>query len=300
MFNDLLNQLLALIGTNFLNLLSALAILIIGWIVARLIAWGAFKLLQRINLDNRLAGAIAVEDEGTEKAPMSKIIGSIVYVLVLIPAVIAALNALQIEALSAPSVAMLTVVLNAIPAFFGAVIVLAVVYFAGKLVSGLVSNLLKGIGFDNLSEKLGFQAERTEGQRSLSDIVGLLVLVTVMLLASIEASNILGLDILANIIADLTAFGGQTLLALIIFGFGLYLANLARSVIISASGDNSAFYSQSSPYCHIGICRRASLAAIGHCQRDCQPSVWDFARHDRCSCRTRLWAGFPRNRWETN
>jgi hypothetical protein len=431
MFEDILNQLLALAGTNLLNLLSALGILIVGWIVARLIAWGVFRLLKRTNLDNRLAGAIEGEEEEGEKRPrinmerwisnavfyllmlfvliaffqtlqltavsgplsalldqllaaapqligallillvawviatvakmlisrvlrmskfdervsdqadvetdkanvsdslangvfwlvfllflpavlntlgmqglvepvqgvvdqllgaipnifaaaiifvvgwfiarivrqivtnllaatrldtfgeqvglgateqpLSKIIGSIVYVLVLIPAVIAGLNALQIEALSAPAVTMLTTVLNAIPAFFGAVIVLAVAYFAGKLVSGLVSNLLKGVGFDNLLEKLGFQVERKEGQRSLSDIVGLLVLIAVMFLAAIEAANILGLDILANIIADLTAFGGQALLALVIFGLGLYLANLARSVIVAASGEGSAF-----------------------------------------------------------
>lgn len=429
MFEDILNQLLALAGTNLLNLLSALGILIVGWIVARLIAWGVFRLLKRTNLDNRLAGAIEGEEEekrprinmerwisnavfyllmlfvliaffqtlqltavsgplsalldqllaaapqligallillvawviatvakmlisrvlrmskfdervsnqadveadkanisdslangvfwlvfllflpavlntlgmqglvepvqgvvdqllgaipnifaaaiifvvgwfiarivrqivtnllaatrldtfgeqvglGATEQPLSKIIGSIVYVLVLIPAVIAGLNALQIEALSAPAVTMLTTVLNAIPAFFGAVIVLAVAYFAGKLVSGLISNLLKGVGFDNLLEKLGFQVERKEGQRSLSDIVGLLVLVAVMFLAAIEAANLLGLDILANIIADLTAFGGQALLALVIFGLGLYLANLARSVIVAASGEGSAF-----------------------------------------------------------
>ena len=430
MFNDLLNQLLALVGTNFLNLLSALGILIIGWIVARLIAWGVFKLLQRTNLDNRLAGAIITE-EGQEETPklnverwvstgifyllmlfvliaffqtlqltavsgplsallnqllaaapqligallillvawviatvvkmlisrvlrmskfdervsdqadveaekvsisdslangifwlvfllflpavlnmlgmqglvepvqgvvdqflgaipnifaaviifvvgwfiariirqivtnllaatrldnlgeqvgldvteqpLSKIIGSIVYVLVLIPAAIAALNALQIEALSAPAVTMLTTVLNAIPAFFGAAIVLSVAYFAGRLVAGLVSNLLAGIGFNKLPALLGFQMERQEGQRTLSDIVGVLVVVVVMLLAAIEAADILGLGILATMIASFTTFGGQVLLAVVILGIGLYLANLARNVIFSASGESSAF-----------------------------------------------------------
>jgi hypothetical protein len=42
-------------------------------------------------------------------------------------------------------------------------------------------------------------------------------------------------------IASFTAFGGQVLLAAIVLGIGLYLANLARNVIISASGENSAF-----------------------------------------------------------
>jgi hypothetical protein len=431
MFNDLLNQLLALVGTNFLNLLSALGILIVGWIVARLIAWGVFKVMQRTNLDNRLAGAIATDEEeaaeaprlnvdrwvstgvfyllmlfvliaffqtlqltavsgplsalldqllaaapqiigallillvawviatvvkmlisrvlrmskfdervsdqadvegekvsisdslangifwlvfllflpavlnmlgmqglvepvqgvvdqflgaipnifaaaiifvvgwfiarivrqivtnllaatrldsfgeqvglGATEQPLSKIIGSIVYVLVLIPAVIAALNALQIDALSAPAVTMLTTVLNAIPAFFGALIVLAVAYFAGKLVAGLVSNLLAGIGFNKLPELLGFQIEQKEGQRTLSEIVGVLVVVAVMLLAAIEAADILGLGILATMIANFTAFGGQVLLAAIVLGIGLYLANLARNVIVSAGGENSAF-----------------------------------------------------------
>ena len=427
MFQDLLNQLTALLGTNLINLLSALGVLIVGWIVARLIAWGVFRLLKRFNVDNKLAGAIADEEDkapevkiekwvssavfyllmlfvliaffqtlqltavsaslsalldqllaaapqiigallillvawliatiarmlirrvlqmskfderiseqaevddkvsvsdslangvfwlvfllflpavlntlgmqglvepvqgvvdqflgaipnifaaaiifvvgwfiarivrqivtnllsatrldsfgeqvglGATEQPLSKIVGSIVYVLVLIPAVIASLNALKIEALSSPAVTMLTTVLNAIPAFFGAVIVLAVAYFAGKLVSGLVTNLLKGIGFDSLLEKLGFTVERKEGQRTLSDVVGLLVLVAVMLLAAIEAADILGLGILATMIADFTAFGGQVLLALVIFGFGIYLANLARSVIVAASGEGSAF-----------------------------------------------------------
>ena len=219
------------------NIFAAAIIFVVGWFIARIVRQIVTNLLAATRLDS-FGEQVGL---GATEQPLSKIIGSIVYVLVLIPAVIAGLNALQIEALSAPAVTMLTTVLNAIPAFFGAVIVLAVAYFAGKLVSGLVSNLLKGIGFDNLLEKLGFQAERKEGQRSLSDIVGMLVLVAVMLLAAIEAANILGLDILAVIIADLTAFGGQALLALVIFGLGLYLANLARSVIVAASGEGSAF-----------------------------------------------------------
>ena len=219
------------------NIFAAAIIFVVGWFIARIVRQIVTNLLAATRLDTfgKQVGLGATEQ------PLSKIIGSIVYVLVLIPAVIAGLNALQIDALSTPAITVLTTVLNAIPAFFAAVIVLAVAYFAGKLVSGLVSNLLKGIGFDNLLEKLGFQVERKEGQRTLSDIGGLLILVAVMLLAAVEAANILGLDILATIIADLTTFGGQALLTLVVFGLGLYFANLARSVIIAASGEGSTF-----------------------------------------------------------
>jgi hypothetical protein len=56
-----------------------------------------------------------------------------------------------------------------------------------------------------------------------------------MLLASIEASRLLGFATLAALIADLTVFLGQVILGLIIFGIGLYLANLAAEVV-RASG----------------------------------------------------------------
>ena len=71
MFQDLLAQLPDLIGTNLINLLSALGILIIGWIVARLIAWGVFRLMKRTNLDNRLANAISTEDEESKSPQLN-------------------------------------------------------------------------------------------------------------------------------------------------------------------------------------------------------------------------------------
>ena len=75
--NDLLNQLLALVGPNLLNLLSALGILIVGWIVARLIAWGIYRLLKRTNLDNKLAGAMAAEEEAGDETPSSDFVESL-------------------------------------------------------------------------------------------------------------------------------------------------------------------------------------------------------------------------------
>jgi hypothetical protein len=60
-----------------------------------------------------------------------------------------------------------------------------------------------------------------------------------MLLASIEASRLLGFETLGGLIADLTVFLGQVILGLIIFGIGLYLANLAAEVV-QASGATQA------------------------------------------------------------
>jgi hypothetical protein len=47
---------------------------------------------------------------------------------------------------------------------------------------------------------------------------------------------LLGFEFLATILAEILAFGGQVLVALLIFAIGLYLANLAHKAILAAGG----------------------------------------------------------------
>lgn len=219
------------------RIFGAAVILLVGWIIARIVRQITVNLLGAAGVDRYGAQA----GIGVDGQSLTQLIGTVVYILVLIPAVIAALNSLEIEALSAPAVSMLTTVLNGVPAFFGALLVLAVAYFAGKLVASLVTNLLSGVGLDSVPQRLGFQVEIKKGQRTLSEIAGYLVLVGVMLLAAAEAANLLGLPTLGAMIANFTTWGGQAIVALLIFAIGLYLANLARDVILSASGAQANF-----------------------------------------------------------
>lgn len=210
------------------NIFSAAILLVVGWVIARIVRQIVVNLLSAAGFD-RLGERVGI---GTEDQTLTQLLGTVVYILVLIPAVIAALNALEIEALSTPAVSMLTTVLTGVPAFFGALLVLAVAYFVGKLVASLVTSVLSGVGLDSVPERLGFSIEVKAGdQRSLSEIAGLLALVGVMLLAAAEAANLLGLPTLNAMIADFTSWGSQAVVSLIIFAIGLYLANLARDVI---------------------------------------------------------------------
>jgi len=52
----------------------------------------------------------------------------------LIPVAIAALNALRIDAISVPAIAMLQQILNALPAIFTAALILIAAYFLGRFV----------------------------------------------------------------------------------------------------------------------------------------------------------------------
>ena len=215
------------------NIFAAGLILAIGWVVARIVQRIVTSLLAAIGTD-RLSERVEL-DLVLGKQRLSGVLGLIVYFLVLIPVLIAALNALGLDAITEPASNMLNVILTALPGIFAAGLLVAIAYVVGRVVSGLITNVLTGIGFNAILARLGVGKEPAEGERTLSEIVGYLVLVGVMLLASMEAARLLGFTLLADLVAEFTFFAGQVVLGLIIFGIGLYFANLAGEVV-KASG----------------------------------------------------------------
>ena len=95
---------------------------------------------------------------------LSALIGMVVFVLIMIPIIIAALEALNLTALTAPLVAMLTAVMVAIPVLIVAVLVIIVAYFVGRVVGDFVAQFLAGLGFDNILVRLGLAKTGPDGQ----------------------------------------------------------------------------------------------------------------------------------------
>ncbi len=211
------------------NILTAVVIFVIGWFAARIIrlvvtnllsAVGADKLLEKVGLSGVLG-----------KQGLSGLIGMILYVFILIPVLISALNALQIDAITQPASAMLSTILGALPDIFAAAIVLAISYLVGRMVASLITNLLTGIGFNNLFVWLGLGKEPAEGTKTPSSIIGYIILVVIMFFAVIEASDLLGFKALSDLISQLTVFGSHIIFGLVIFAIGLLLANFVSKII---------------------------------------------------------------------
>ena len=227
---DPLNRLLSQIAGFVPNLIAAAVILFVGYVLARI-----FRGLTT-NIAAGLGADQLAERVGLKTVSLPNLVGTVVYALILIPALIAALNALDIAAISDPATDMLRTFLEAIPAIFGAAVLLAITYFVGRIIADIAADLLGSLGFDDLVGRLGFGAIG-EAARTPSEIAGALVLVAIMLFAAVEAAALLGFDILATIISDFIVFGGRVLLAVIILAIGLYLANMARDLI--AGGDRA-------------------------------------------------------------
>jgi hypothetical protein len=65
-----------------------------------------------------------------------------------------------------------------------------------------------------------------------------------MLFAVVEAANLLGFEAIAVLVAQFLAFAGQIILGIVILGLGLYLANLARNIILSTAGSQAELLSR--------------------------------------------------------
>ncbi len=209
------------------NVAAAALIMLVGWLLAGFLRQLVTGLLESSGAD-RLGNRFGMgPDDGARR--LSVVAGLLTYALVLLPAATAAFEALGIEAISGPAMRLLDQVLAAVPLLFGAGVLLGLAYLAGRVLATLASGVLGGLGFDGLFKHLGLQIG--PDSRSPSEIVGTIVLVALMLVASIEAAGLLGLQSLAALAGQFFAFGARVLLSLAILGTGLFLGRLAYRVV---------------------------------------------------------------------
>ncbi|WOB43572.1 mechanosensitive ion channel [Thermoleptolyngbya oregonensis NK1-22] len=271
------------------RILSAIAIGAAGWFIAQVVRNIVTNLLRAARVDrlgtqfglSRTQGALS----------LSSLIGTLVYVLILIPTAIAALQALGIRAISDPAIAMLNDILTALPRIFTAAVLLIVFYVIGRFIADLVTNLLTSFGFNNVFEWMGLprqtvaavspppssppydatpggeptvvQPAATLPRRTPSEIVGILALVGIMLFAAVAAAEVLQFQQLTAIVNGILAVSARVLVGVIVFGVGLYLANLAFNLIAGSGGRQARILAQAARIAIIALVSAMALQQMG-------------------------------------
>jgi len=197
------------------------------------------------------------------KMTLSALIGMIVFILIMIPIIIAALEALGLAALTAPLVEMLTAVMVAIPVLIMAVLVIVVAYFVGRVVGDFVASFLAGLGFDNILVMLGLAKTGPAGKRTPSQVVGWLVMLGIILAAALSAFTMLRLDPLAQLLTGFIVLAGQIILGLLIFGVGLWLATWAANFITESDWPHKYFLALVARVAIIVLSLAMALAQMG-------------------------------------
>jgi hypothetical protein len=239
------------------NIVAAVAIGFVGWVVARVLRGLVSNLLAAVGVD-RLGADVGLSSQ----VQISRLVGMIVFIFVFIPALIAALDALQIESISAPATEMLSMILEAVPNLLAAAVILIITWYVAKFAADIVSRLLSGLGFDTVPQRLGF-SYAFKAPMTPSAIVGGLIVFFAMLFATVEAANRLGFSQVRDLVSTFIEFGGDILLGGAIFIIGYWLANLAFNAIARASGKDTSGLGQIARLAILGLVIAMGLRAMG-------------------------------------
>lgn len=216
------------------RLIGAGVIFFVGLIIARIVRDLAVTALQTLDLD-KWANRGGVQT-ATGNQAISKTIGTIVYVLIIIPIAIVALDTLNLEAISAPATDMLRMILDAIPRVIGAAILLGIGYVIAKFVAQILTELLAGLGVD---QAIGSMEALPEGTTA-SSVIARIVQIAIMLFAAIAATRLLGFPDLTRILDQVLQLGGRVVFGGAVILVGFFIANLLARAIGGTEKSNMA------------------------------------------------------------
>jgi hypothetical protein len=177
---------------------------------------------------------------------LPRTVGGIVFALIIIPVSIAALDTLNIAAISQPATAMLRIILDAIPHVIAAGMILAVAYVIARFASRLLTQFLATAGFDRSVTATGLlgasSVTRDEASADLpgsagtptfvpSRAVGTGAFTAIMIFGLMEAFRQLDFAYGSRIMAEvLTLFGQVVFGAIIIFASVVIARFIAQAI----------------------------------------------------------------------
>jgi hypothetical protein len=239
------------------NIFGAIAIGFIGWLVAKVLRGLVGNLLAAAGLD-RVGTSVGLN----ETVRLSRLVGMIVFIFVFIPALIAALDALQVESIARPATDMLAIILESVPNIIAAAVILIITWYVAKFAAEIVNRLLAGMGFDGLPARLGFSHAFKEPFTPSGLVAGVIVFFA-MLFAVVEAANRLGFSQVRDLVTMFIGFGGDVLLGGVILVIGFWLANVAYKAIDKGSGEKTAGLAQVARLAILGLVIAMGLRAMG-------------------------------------
>jgi hypothetical protein len=231
------------------RLLGAGLFFLAGLILARVVRHVIEAFLGALNLERLLGRAgvsigeapLAVDESGVAqegaapaRSSIARAVGVTVSAVIIIFAAIAALQILQVSAISDPATAMLQSIALAIPRVLAALVWLAIAFLIGRWVKAMLETVLPSLGFDRSVHALGVMPASTNPSR----VVGAIAMTAILLAAAIEAARQLGGDSVAALLFQITELGGKVIFGTVIIVVGLFLARILSTLVGSSTGES--------------------------------------------------------------
>lgn len=285
-----LNTLLTQVASFLPNILGAALIFFIGFVVATLARRVTEAALTAANADRWIDKAGLGRTTGS--TGVSSALGTLVFVLILIPIAIAALEQLGIESLTVPAVSVLSTVFDAIPRVLAAAVVLAIGWFLGRWVAQIIERVLPATGFDrSVSSVLSLTQGRTEtapaaapapyagdvtpataavmagepAARPLtpSRVVARIVMVAIVAFTAIEAARLLQFATFAQTFEEILALAGRVIVGAVIITAGVLIADVLTRLIDKGTAGADRFASTLVRWATIALATAMGLRFMG-------------------------------------
>ncbi|WP_075643136.1 mechanosensitive ion channel [Exiguobacterium indicum] len=234
-FSQLLSSFLGFIP----RLIAAAAIFFVGFLVAKIVRDIVTNFLHAVGTDKFAARFNLGSTDQKDAKSLSSILGTVVFILILIPITISALDQLNIKGITGPAINMLNDVLGMIPNIIVGVVLILVGLYVGRFIKKFVTDLLSRLGFNNLTRHLKIGTwDANQASTSPASIVGALVEIVIVVLFVVEAFNLIGLDFMVDLGRAVLAFLPSVLTAIIILAIGIIVSNLVKRTMDSLFGNS--------------------------------------------------------------
>lgn len=218
------------------GIVGAIAIFVVGLIVAFIAKSITAGLLKRTGLEQRLSSLIS-DPTGSRVSPLQveKWIASIVFWLVIIFTLVAALQALNLTAVSVPLQSFLTKITEFLPPLGGALLLAGIAWAIATVVKLIVVSALRAFGLDARLQQLSGSSGTV--QPALSETLGNILYALVLLLFLPTILDTLGLTTSAQPVLALLNQGLAVLLNIIGAGIiavvGWFIARFVGRLVAS-------------------------------------------------------------------
>lgn len=210
------------------NIIAAVVIIIVGFFVSNIIRQLLRPILKKLNIDKiHEKVGIATSDNTT----ISSVISYIVYALLIITVIIAALQVLNIPVVSEPAVAMLNKIITFLPNIFAFLAIIIIGVYAARIVGKLLTQVLSTVGADSVTQKLKLDDSNRFKNLSLSKIAGEVAKYVIILLFMVEAFNVLGLEVLQYVGKAIISYLPLVISAIVIMVAAFILATWLENLI---------------------------------------------------------------------
>lgn len=212
-------------------ILKAIAILVIGWLVAKLVSAGIRKILHKTDWDNRLA-AYVTRGKAKDLA-IEDTIAKVVYWLLLLFVLVMVLQVLELTIVTEPLTALLTQITSFLPRLLAAGALALVAWVVASALRVVVGNLLEAFQLDRkIGESTGEEktAETVSLSKTLADAVFYLVLL-LFLPQILDALQMEGLAPVRDMVGEILGFLPNLLGALVVFFIFYLVARIVQRLI---------------------------------------------------------------------